>query len=105
MLAEAQDDSPQLDDIEAAARAQRVPVAYVSRARLDREAKTEGHQGVLARCDPIAVTTLEDLCGAHDPFLIVGDGLTDPRNLGALLRSAECAGATGVVLPSSSRRA
>ena len=103
IIAEAQDDSALLDTIEAAARDRRVPVAVVSRARLERETKTEGSQGVYALCDPMGSSTLEELCegkGTRPPFLLVCDGLTDPRNLGALLRSAECAGVTGVVLPS-----
>jgi 23S rRNA (guanosine2251-2'-O)-methyltransferase len=103
VIAEAQESSEQLDAIEVAARERRVPVAFVSRARVDREARTEGHQGVYALCDPVPTTTLDDLVDGGDgvaAFLLVCDGLTDPRNLGALLRSAECAGVTGVVLPS-----
>lgn len=101
LVADAQDGAELLDRIEAAARDRRVPLATVSRARLDREAATEGHQGVLARCDPVASVDLASLCERADPaaFLVVCDGVQDPRNLGALLRSAECAGATGVVLP------
>jgi 23S rRNA (guanosine2251-2'-O)-methyltransferase len=102
VVAEAQESSAQLDAIETAARDRRVPVAFVSKARLDREARTEGHQGVYALCDPIRPTPLDELAaaGGTPAFLVVCDGLTDPRNLGALLRSAECAGVTGVVLPS-----
>ena len=101
VVADAQEPSGQLDAIEAAARERRVPVAFVSKARLDREARTEGHQGVYARCDPLRSTPLAELAELSAPaFLLVCDGLTDPRNLGALLRSAECAGVTGVVLPS-----
>jgi 23S rRNA (guanosine2251-2'-O)-methyltransferase len=102
VISEAQESSELLDSIEAAARDRRVPVAYVSRARLDREARTEGNQGVYALCDPIPTSSLADLCADTDgtaPFLVVCDGVTDPRNLGALLRSAECAGVTGIVLP------
>jgi len=102
VVADAQDSAELLDAIEAAAKDRRVPIAVVSKARLDREARTEGHQGVYAICDPVRTTTLEELCGrdgAAAAFLLVCDGLTDPRNLGALLRSAECAGVTGVVLP------
>jgi 23S rRNA (guanosine2251-2'-O)-methyltransferase len=102
VVAEAQDASAQLDAIEAAARDRRVPVTFVSKARLDREARTEGNQGVYATCDPIRSVPLEELVKLErgHPFLLVCDSLTDPRNLGALLRSAECAGVTGVVLPS-----
>jgi 23S rRNA (guanosine2251-2'-O)-methyltransferase len=102
VISEAQEPSELLDSIEAAARDRRVPVAYVSRARLDREARTEGNQGVYALCDPVPTSSLAELCEGVDgvaAFLVVCDGVTDPRNLGALLRSAECAGVTGVVLP------
>jgi 23S rRNA (guanosine2251-2'-O)-methyltransferase len=103
VIAEAQESSEQLDAIERAARTRRIPVAFVSKARVDREARTEGHQGVYARCDPMPTSSLAELCeGATSgapAFLLVCDGVTDPRNLGALLRSAECAGVTGVVLP------
>jgi 23S rRNA (guanosine2251-2'-O)-methyltransferase len=102
-LAEDQEPSSQLDRIEELAARLRVPVETVPRARLDAQARTESHQGVLALADPIEPVSLEDLCrpsaqGAP-AFLLVAAGLTDPRNLGALLRSAECAGVTGVVLP------
>jgi 23S rRNA (guanosine2251-2'-O)-methyltransferase len=102
VISEAQESSELLDAIESAARGRRVPVAYVSRARLDREARTEGNQGVYALCDPVPTVSLADLCVGVDgttAFLVVCDGVTDPRNLGALLRSAECAGVTGIVLP------
>ena len=103
LLAEDQDPSPQLDRIEALAAKLRVPLETVPRARLDAQARTEAPQGVLALARPVDPVPLEDLCapaaGGTAPFLLVAAGLTDPRNLGALLRSAECAGVTGVVLP------
>jgi 23S rRNA (guanosine2251-2'-O)-methyltransferase len=80
-----------------------VPVRPVSRERLLREARTEAPQGVLAQADPLPEAAFEDLArvrrGAAPPFLVALDGVTDPHNLGALLRSAECAGVTGVILP------
>jgi len=103
MVAEDQDPSPLLDRIEELAVRLRVPVETVPRARLDAQARTEAPQGVLALARPLDPVPLEDLCrpgrGAAAPFLLVAAGITDPRNLGALLRSAECAGVTGVVLP------
>ncbi len=103
LLAEEQDPSPQLDRIEELAARLRVPVETVPRARLDAQARTEAPQGVLALARPLEPVPLEDLCrpDRHGtaPFLLVAAGITDPRNLGALLRSAECAGVTGVVLP------
>jgi 23S rRNA (guanosine2251-2'-O)-methyltransferase len=101
VMAEALDDAAMLDEIERVAQRRRVPVQLVSRARLDREARTEGNQGVYALCDPVPTTELDELAAApgKGAFLLVCDGVTDPRNLGAMLRSAECAGVTGVVLP------
>jgi 23S rRNA (guanosine2251-2'-O)-methyltransferase len=102
-LAAGQDDAPVLAEIAGLAEAGRVPVRIVSRGRLDAAAQTDAPQGVLARAQPLAEADLEDLGrvvpGRPPPFLLVLDGVTDPHNLGALLRTAECAGATGAVLP------
>jgi 23S rRNA (guanosine2251-2'-O)-methyltransferase len=98
-IAEAQDASSTLDAIEFEAQRQRVPVQLISMTRLDREAKTEGHQGVMALAQALTTVSLDDLLQVKKPFLLVCDGVTDPRNLGAMLRSAEGAGVTGVVMP------
>ncbi|MDE3008303.1 MAG: 23S rRNA (guanosine(2251)-2'-O)-methyltransferase RlmB [Acidobacteriota bacterium] len=98
-IADAQDAADTLDAIEFEARRQRVPVQIVSMARLDREARTEGHQGVMALASRLEGVNLERLLEVKNPFLLVCDGVTDPRNLGSMLRSAEGAGVTGVVLP------
>jgi 23S rRNA (guanosine2251-2'-O)-methyltransferase len=103
LLAEDQDPSPLLDRIEELAARLRVPVETVPRARLDAQARTDAPQGVLALARPLEPVPLEQLCTTDRrgvaPFLLVAAGITDPRNLGALLRSAEGAGVTGVVLP------
>lgn len=94
--------SPVLDDILELARNERVTVREVARGRFFAEARCEAPQGVLAKADPLPETPLEELTrarGGTPPFLLAVDGVTDPGNLGALLRSAECAGVTGVVLP------
>jgi 23S rRNA (guanosine2251-2'-O)-methyltransferase len=98
-VADAQDPSDTLDAIEREAQRQRVPVQVISMARLDREARTEGHQGVMAIASRLETVSLEDLMEKSHPFLLVCDGVTDPRNLGAMLRSADGAGVTGVVVP------
>jgi 23S rRNA (guanosine2251-2'-O)-methyltransferase len=98
LIADQQDPSEVLDEIEREAQRQRVPVSVVSMARLDREARTEGHQGVVAYAGRLPTTGLEKLIDDR-AFLLVCDGVTDPRNLGAMLRSADGAGVTGVVLP------
>ena len=103
LMAEGMDAAPILDEIEALAARRRVRVEYVSRRRIDSVARTEAAQGVVALARPIQDTPLESLCQPSKrgrvPFLLVLDGITDPHNVGSLLRSAECAGVTGVVLP------
>ena len=98
-VADQQDPSEMLDAIELEAQRQRVPVQFVAMSRLDREARTEGHQGVMAIAARLETVSLESLLQKKHPFLLVCDGVTDPRNLGAMLRSADGAGVTGVVVP------
>ena len=91
-----------VNDIVDLAQELRVPITEVSRNRLDGVSHTDAPQGVVARAAEVPQSTLEDLCRPVDgrpPFLLAVDGVTDPGNLGALLRIAECAGVTGVVLP------
>lgn len=96
------DRSDIVGDILGLAAEMRVPVTEVSRAKLDAASRTDAPQGVLAHAAPLPESTLEELCQPGEqgaPFLLAVDGVTDPGNLGALLRIAECAGVTGVVLP------
>ena len=90
--------APVLDRIQELAAAARIPVRRVSRTRLEAEAATDAPQGVLAHARPLPEAELDDLAAAPGAFLLAVDGVTDPHNLGALLRSAEAAGATGAVL-------
>lgn len=62
-------------------------------------AGTQDHQGVLARVEPFRYADAHELAAGPAPLLAVLDSVTDPRNLGAVVRSAEGAGASGVVLP------
>lgn len=98
-IADGLDDNPTLADIERLAAVARVPVRRVDRARLGAEARTEAPQGVLARADPVASADLDALLGDPAAFLLALDGITDPGNLGAVLRVAGAAGVTGVVVP------
>ncbi len=97
------DPAPVLDDIRELAGEARVLVKVVGRGKLDAAARTDAPQGVIAFARPLPDVSLDDLLrtrpGTGAPFLLLSDGITDPGNLGALLRSAECAGVTGVVLP------
>jgi 23S rRNA (guanosine2251-2'-O)-methyltransferase len=60
---------------------------------------TRDHQGVLAWCEPYRYAEAYELANAPNPLLVCLDRVSDPRNLGAVCRAAECAGASGVVLP------
>ncbi|HUR17590.1 MAG TPA: 23S rRNA (guanosine(2251)-2'-O)-methyltransferase RlmB [Acidimicrobiales bacterium] len=79
-----------------------VAVRAVARARLEAVARTEAPQGVIAHAEPLVEADLDQLCrsvpGWPPPFLLAFDGITDPHNLGALIRTAACAGATGAIL-------
>jgi 23S rRNA (guanosine2251-2'-O)-methyltransferase len=66
---------------------------------LTEAAGTRDHQGVLAWCEPYGYADAWELAAADRPLLACLDQVTDPRNLGAVCRSAEGAGATGVVVP------
>jgi 23S rRNA (guanosine2251-2'-O)-methyltransferase len=82
-----------------AAKAAGVPVKKVPQARVEELARGGLHQGVAARVGPYPYVELEDLLAAPEPLVVVLDGVTDPHNLGAVLRVAEGAGASGVVIP------
>ncbi|MEG1843805.1 MAG: 23S rRNA (guanosine(2251)-2'-O)-methyltransferase RlmB [Clostridia bacterium] len=89
-------------EILALAREKGVVIQYVDRARLD--AVTAHHQGMLAYASAAEYDTLEDILALAEekgepPFVVVLDGITDPHNLGAIIRSAECMGAHGVIVP------
>ena len=91
-----------LDEIIDLADEARVEIREISRSKFEAMAKTDAPQGVLARAQPLPDRDLDDLLaapGGRPPFLLFLDGITDPGNLGALLRTGECAGVTGVVLP------
>jgi len=103
VLAAGVDSAPILADIVALAGELRVPLRELSRSRFEARARTEAPQGVLARAGPLPAADLEALINASEPdeapFLLVVDGVTDPGNLGALLRTAEGAGVTAAILP------
>ena len=89
-------------EIVAMAREQKVIVQEVDRAHLD--AMAPGHQGLIAVVSAYAYKTVDDMLAlakerGEEPFLVILDGVTDPHNLGAIIRSAECAGAHGIIIP------
>ena len=74
------------------------PLAKADRDLTER-AGTRDHQGVLALCAPYRYADAFELAGEPSPLLVCLDRVTDPHNLGAVCRSAEGAGATGVIVP------
>jgi len=83
-------------------RASGIPVRAMPRDQLTRLAKTGGHQGVIAVTAEKQYGDLDDLLRnkrGNFNFLIVLDGVEDPHNLGAIIRTAEAAGADGIVIP------
>tara|TARA_B100001996_G_scaffold380109_1_gene366984 strand:- start:761 stop:1627 length:867 start_codon:yes stop_codon:yes gene_type:complete len=94
------DPSPVLAEIRDLAAESRVPVYEMARSKFDSIATTESPQGVVSFAEPLQNLEIDDLLSTKKkPFILVLDGIVDPRNLGAILRSAECAGVTGVLLP------
>ena len=84
------------------AREKKIMVQEVDKRRLDEIAPH--HQGLIAFASAYAYAEVDDLLDiakqrGEDPFLIVLDGVTDPHNLGAVIRTAECVGAHGVIIP------
>lgn len=99
----ANEDSAAVAEIVELASEARVPIRRVGRGRIDAEARTDAPQGVIAHAEGLREARLDELAkrapDGTPPFLVVLDGVTDPQNLGAVLRTAFCAGATGAVLP------
>ena len=100
MFAQGMAPNSTLGEIRKRADAMAIPVKTVPRTELDKHAQGENHQGVIALTARFRYAELSDLLRAEAPALLFLDGLTDPHNLGSLLRSADGAGFDGVVLPS-----
>ena len=86
------------------AKKQSTMVQFVKKQRLDQLSETGNHQGVIAWCAACEYAEIEDILEAaakknEDPFIILLDGIEDPHNLGAVIRTANLAGAHGVIIP------
>jgi 23S rRNA (guanosine2251-2'-O)-methyltransferase len=90
---------PRVDELVARAHALRLGVETLDRRGLDKLARGGVHQGVAAEVQSLAAYTVDELVeGAPGPpLLVILDGIEDPQNVGAILRSAEAAGADGVI--------
>ncbi len=92
-------DTPEMTKLLYNAERKHVRVTKLSREQFMGRARTEAAQGVIAYCAEKKPKDIDDLLMDPNAFLVALDGVTDPRNIGAIVRSAEVAGATGVILP------
>lgn len=90
-------DHPQLQALARFARDQGVEVVEVARAELDRRARGARHQGAMAEAPSLRIGRLSDLAAPPDALYLVLDGIEDPQNFGAMVRSAVALGASGVL--------
>lgn len=102
LMVSAEDGS--MKKILALAKERGIPVMKVEKSALDRLATGQAHQGVCAYVSAYAYAELDDIFRiaeerGEDPFIIILDNLEDPHNLGAIMRTAECAGAHGIIIP------
>lgn len=86
------------------ARENNIVVKYVDNKKLDTLCSKQAHQGIIAIVASKKYSTIEDMLKLaqernESPFLVIADSLEDPHNLGAIIRTAECAGVHGVIIP------
>ena len=82
----------------------KIPVIEVDRVKLDAISQGAHHQGIVAQVAEYKYSSVDDILDfaaekGQAPFVIILDGVEDPHNLGAIIRSAECCGAHGVIIP------
>ncbi len=88
----------------AIARERKIPVIEVDKQKIDAISGTPNHQGIVAIASERNYSSIDDILAIAEqrgekPFVIICDGVEDPHNLGAVIRSAECSGAHGVIIP------
>lgn len=93
-----------IDNIKKDANKQGISTKTIDKNNLQKLADNENHQGIVALMESLPTLDLdgflEDLIGTPNPLLAILDGIEDPRNLGAILRVADAAGVSGVIIPS-----
>lgn len=77
---------------------------YVDRQRLDQMYTQSNHQGIVAQVDTFEYATVDQILeraafSQQEPFILILDGIEDPQNLGSIIRTAECAGIHGIIVP------
>lgn len=97
-------DQGSINKIIGMAKDKKIVIQYVEKAKLDSMSETKAHQGVIALVTPYTYVTVDCIIKTaedkkEDPFIIILDEIEDPHNLGAIIRTAECCGAHGVIIP------
>lgn len=82
----------------ALAKEQKILIKTVDKAKLDSMSETHNHQGVILVTNDYSYSNLSELI-SDSSFIVILDEIEDPRNMGAIIRSAECAGADGIIIP------
>lgn len=93
-----QQGSKSCGEIEQLVSAKKIGIKYVSKQKLDDISKTHKHQGVIAYIEGFKYVPLESLF-KDDGFIVLLDSIEDPHNLGSIIRTCECAGVDGIVIP------
>ena len=91
-------------DLMQRARGAKIPVQEVDKRKFDTMCSTDNAQGVIAITSPVEYCDIEDILAyaaekGEKPFIVIADSLNSPHNLGAIIRTAECAGAHGIIIP------
>ena len=86
------------------AKQNKIIMSEIEKTKLDQMSETKNHQGVIAIVPPYEYADVDDILDAakkknEDPFIIILDEIEDPHNLGSIIRTVECAGAHGIIIP------
>lgn len=92
------------DEIIALASKNRVKIEYLPKSALDSRSKTGHHQGYIAETVDFEYSSIDDILQVakernEQPFIVLLDGIEDPHNFGAIIRSCECGGVHGIIIP------
>lgn len=92
------------DEIINLAKSKKVKFEFLSRQILDKKSKTQHHQGYILECVDFSYCDIDDILDkaknlSENPFIVLLDGIEDPHNFGAIIRSCECAGVHGIIIP------
>jgi len=98
------DGDGRLGQISRMAKQNKIVIVETDRKTLDTMSKTNAHQGIIAQCSATSYVSIDDIINEAEeknesPLIIIADGITDPHNMGAIIRTACAAGAHGLIIP------